>query len=252
MRDCLVVIPARYASTRFPGKVLARLGGRPVVEWCYGAATKARVGPVVVATEDRRVARVVESFGGRVVLTSPNCPSGTDRVHEAARGFTSRFVINLQGDLPLICPRTIRRVAELLRRGGARIATAVVPLRDRRRAADPNVVKAALCGALARRGGCRVLYFSRSPIPYSKNGGSPRFEHLGIYGFERAALERFVRLAPSPLERAEGLEQLRALEAGLAIHAAVVEDLPAAIDTPADLRRARRLLKRLNREKRPL
>ena len=241
--DCLVVIPARFGSTRFPGKALAPLGGRPVVEWCWRAARAARVGPVVVATDDGRVRRAVVAFGGRAVMTPASCASGSDRVACAARGRREPLVINLQGDMPFIRPSTLRKVAELLRRNpAADVATAVTPLRDGRRAADPNVVKAALArGGRTRR---RVLYFSRAPIPFPRDGGrARRFEHLGIYGFRRRALERFVRLKPSPLERCERLEQLRALEDGMTIFAAVVSQRPVAVDTPADLRRAERLLR---------
>lgn len=239
-RDCLVVIPSRYASTRFPGKVLARLAGREVVEWCYQAAKRARLGPVVVATEDRRVAKAVQAFGGEALMTSPRCGSGSDRVHEAAKRYQTPFILNLQGDLPLVSPSTLRRVVKLLRDNPkADIATAVIPLQNPRRAADPNVVKAAL-GAQGR-----ALYFSRSPIPFSRNGRkAPRYEHLGLYAFRRPALARFVRLPPSPLEKAESLEQLRALGDGMSIYAAVVHEPPVAIDTPADLRRAESFLKK--------
>ena len=239
MKDCLVVIPARYASKRFPGKVLALLGGRPVVEWCWRAAVRSGVGPVLVATEDVRVVRRVEAFGGKAVLTSKSCASGSDRVHEAARGRREPLVINLQSDMPFVRPATLRRVAEVLRRRvGADIATAVIPLRDERRAKAPQVVKA----ALARDG--RALYFSRAPIPFPRDGQKiKRFEHLGIYGFRRKALDRFVDLEPTPLELCECLEQLRALENGMTIYAAVVSDTGLAIDTPGDLEQAKRLLR---------
>jgi 3-deoxy-manno-octulosonate cytidylyltransferase (CMP-KDO synthetase) len=243
--ECLVVIPARIGSTRFPAKVLARLGGRAVVEWCWRAARAARVGPVIVATDDERVCRAVAGFGGLAVMTPASCASGSDRVARAARGRREPLVINLQGDTPFIKPSTIRRVAELLRRNPkAEMATAVLPLRDLRREADPNVVKA----ALARDG--RALFFSRAAIPFSRDGGPVlRFEHLGIYGFRRRALERFVRLPATALERCECLEQLRALENGIPIYAAVVTERPLAIDTPADLRRAERMLKGMRKEK---
>ncbi|MFH1724170.1 MAG: 3-deoxy-manno-octulosonate cytidylyltransferase [Elusimicrobiota bacterium] len=236
----LVVIPARHASTRLPGKVLKPLGGIPVVEWVRRSAIRADRGPVVVATDHPDVLHAVERFGGSAVLTSERCSSGTDRVAEAlriveaARGLRFRAVINLQGDEPFIRPATIRRVAALIEKG-ADISTAVVPLSSRRAAADPNVVKA----AVAADGRC--LYFSRSAIPFA-NGVDRRlsFRHIGIYGFTREALRRFVRLRPSPLERAERLEQLRALEDGMTIVAARVADPGIAIDTPADLARARR------------
>jgi 3-deoxy-manno-octulosonate cytidylyltransferase (CMP-KDO synthetase) len=237
--DCLVVIPSRYGSQRFPGKVLAELGGKPIVRWCWEAAVAAKVGQVVVATEDDRVAAAVRAFGGEAVLTSPNCVSGTDRTYEAARHH-KRFtrVINVQGDQPLIKPMTIRKVAELLKKNPkADIATAVMPLEDEERVASPNVVKA----VMNKDGRC--LYFSRSPIPFPRDGGNVRrWEHLGIYGYQRKALERFVKLKPSRLETTEMLEQLRALEDGMSIFAAAVSDVPVAIDTPEDLARAERLL----------
>jgi 3-deoxy-manno-octulosonate cytidylyltransferase (CMP-KDO synthetase) len=243
--DCLVVIPARLGSTRFPAKVLARLGGRSVVEWCWRAARASRVGPVVVAADDERVRRAVAAFGGLAVMTPVSCASGSDRVARAARGRREPLVINLQGDMPFIKPSTLRRVAELLRRNPrADMATAVMPLRDQRREADPNVVKAALAGD------GRALYFSRAPIPFARDGGKPRrFEHLGIYGFRRRCLERFVRLPATPLERCECLEQLRALEDGMSIYAAVVTEQPVAIDTPADLVRAERILRGMRRSR---
>lgn len=243
MSDCLVVIPARIGSTRFPAKVLATLRGRPIVEWCRRAAASAKVGPVVVATDHEKVVHAVEYFGGEAVLTPEGCASGTDRVWAVARERRARFVINLQGDEPLIKTATIRKVAELLRSNpSADIATAVVPLADKRRVEDPNVVKA----ALGRDGRC--LYFSRAAIPYPRRssasaGEKPAyFQHIGIYGFRYPALQRFVGLPPSPLERLECLEQLRALEAGLTIFAVKVSDRTVAIDTPGDMARAARVL----------
>ena len=237
--DCLVVIPARFGSTRFPGKVLALLGGRPVVQWCWQAACAAAVGPVLVATEDERVRRAVTAFGGQAVMTPASCASGSDRVAWAARSRREPFIINLQGDMPFVRPATLRRVAQLLRRDPAvEMATAVTPLPDGPRAADPNVVKAAIAGD------GRALYFSRAAIPFPRDGGKlKRLEHLGIYGFRRQALKRFVSLRPSPLERCECLEQLRALENGMTIHAAIVAEQSVAIDTPADLVRAEALLR---------
>jgi len=247
--DTLVVIPARIGSTRFPGKVLADLGGRPVVEWCRRAAVRAGVGPVVVATEDKKVARTLRALGADVVLTSSKCASGTDRVWEAARrrmNRSIRFVLNLQGDEPFVRPATLRRVVDVLRKKPrCDIATAVVPLERRAQIQDPNVVKA----AMAPDGRC--LYFSRAPIPYPrgihKNGAVGYFKHIGVYGFRKQALRRFVRFPPSPLERRESLEQLRALEKGMSIHAAVVRDETISIDTPEDLERARRFIRRRRR-----
>ena len=241
MKECLVVIPARYGSTRFPGKVLAKLSGQPVVEWCYRAAKAARVGPVLVATEDSRVIKAARAFGAKAVLTSESCVSGTDRVYEAAKPYKTPFVINLQGDCPLMAPATLRRIVALLsQEPRADIATAVIALKEESRALNPNVVKA----VLSAEG--RALYFSRAAIPYPRNCRAPqRFEHLGIYGFRRSSLKRFVNLPASPLEQTESLEQLRALEAGMSIYAAVVKDLPVAIDTPEDLRHAQNLARKL-------
>lgn len=246
MSDFLVVIPARLASTRFPAKVLATLKGRPIVEWCRRAAVAAKVGPVVVATDHAKVRNAVEYFGGEAELTDPALPSGTDRVWAVAKKRKARWVINLQGDEPLIKPATIRKVAELLRkRKDADIGTAVVPLEDPARVADRNVVKA----AMGKDGRC--LYFSRAAIPGSRdgssapvatNGHSSYFQHIGIYGFRFDALRRFVALPPSSLEKRESLEQLRALEDGMSIFAAVVREQTVAIDTMQDLARASRIL----------
>ncbi|MBI4371180.1 MAG: 3-deoxy-manno-octulosonate cytidylyltransferase [Elusimicrobia bacterium] len=238
MSRVLVVIPARMGSTRFPGKVLARLGGRPMVEWCWRAAVAARLGPVLVATESPKVAAAVRGFGGQAVLTPASCPSGSDRVWQAARGRREVLVLNCQGDMPLLSPATLRAVARELKTGRADIATAVIPLSDERRARDPNAVKA------VRSADGRCLYFSRAPVPHPRQGRARRWEHLGVYGYRRAALARFVALGPSPLEKTESLEQLRALEAGMTIRAAVVCDLPVSVDVPADLRRAARILRK--------
>ncbi|MBI5244826.1 MAG: 3-deoxy-manno-octulosonate cytidylyltransferase [Elusimicrobia bacterium] len=248
MKSTLIVIPARLGSTRLPRKVLKPLGGKLVVEWCRQAALKSGIGPVVVATDHPEVLRAVESCGGAAVLTPEDCRSGTDRVYaalcaiERARRRRYPFVINLQGDEPFIRPATIRAVAELLWQG-APMATAVIPMTDPREAGNPSVVKV----ALAASGRC--LYFSRAPIPFRRaadgDGAAPErmHRHIGIYGFARKALERFVRLPPSRLELIESLEQLRALEHGIEIFACRAHGAPLAIDTASDLRRAGRLLK---------
>lgn len=237
----LVVVPARYGSTRFPAKVLAALDGKPIVRWCHDAAKAAQVGETLVATEDARVAEVVRGFGGQAVMTSPDCQSGTDRCREAAKGRRADYVINVQGDQPFIAPETIRSVAKLLQEDRmVDIATAVVPLTDEERLHSPHVVKA----VRTRQGRC--LYFSRSPIPYPRNPASAQaWEHIGIYGFRREALERFVALPASPLEMTESLEQLRALEAGMVISSTIVDETPIAIDTPEDLVRAETFLRRV-------
>lgn len=234
MSKVLTVIPARLGSTRFPKKVLAKLNGKSMVEWCWRAAVSAKLGPVVVAADSKPVADEVRRFGGHVVMTPPSCPSGSDRVWLAAKGRKEAVILNFQGDMPLIQAATLRATVRALSTG-ADIATAVIPLVDAARAKDPNVVKA----VRAVDGTC--LYFSRSAVPH---GTAEKWEHLGLYVYRRAALRRFVELAPSPLERSEKLEQLRALEAGLRIKAAVVDERPVSVDVPADLRRAELLLRR--------
>jgi 3-deoxy-manno-octulosonate cytidylyltransferase (CMP-KDO synthetase) len=243
--DCLIVIPARFGSTRFPGKVLADLGGRSILQWCWENAKKASVGHVLIATENEKVVTAAAAFGAHAVITSSKCVSGSDRVFEASRKHSADFIINIQADQPFLSSRAIKAVANILRKNPkADIATAVIPLKDPKRLANPNVVKA----VMAQSGRC--LYFSRSPIPFFRNGKEPdRFEHLGIYGFRRKTLERFVKLKPAPLEMTESLEQLRALDAGMEIHAAIVSEIPCSIDTPKDLKEAQKILKQMPRLK---
>ena len=237
MSGVLTVIPARMGSTRFPGKVLALLRGRTMVEWCWRAATAAKLGPVIVATDSNLVAETVRRFGGAAIMTPSSCPSGSDRAWLACMNRRETTILNYQGDMPLLKPSTLRAVVKVLTRG-ADISTAVITLPDAKRRRDPNVVKA----VLANDGRC--LYFSRSMVPFGRDGASVKsWEHLGIYAFRRDALRRFVALPPSPLEKAEKLEQLRALEAGMTIRAAVVAERPVAVDVPADLRRAETILR---------
>ena len=242
--DSLIVIPARIGSTRFPKKVLQPLGSIPVIEWCRRAAVKADCGPVVVATDSKEVREIVIRFGGRAVMTPAGCRSGTDRAHAALgpceKIFGRRFasVINVQGDEPFIRPQTIRKVTALVTgKSPAEMATAYFPLRDRRAANDPNRVKT----AVSLKGRC--LYFSRAAIPYGRNASPRFFQHVGIYGFTRNALARFVRYRPTPLEKTESLEQLRALEHGMIVMGARVAETSLSIDTPQDLARAKRWLK---------
>ena len=224
----LTVIPARLGSTRFPRKVLAQLGGRTMIEWCWRAAKSANLGPVLIAVDSKEVAAEVRRFGGTAVMTSPSLPSGSDRVWQAAKNRREPVILNYQGDMPLLKPATLRATVRALSRG-TDIATSVIALNGARRE-DRNVVKA----VLAVTGRC--LYFSRAPVS--------SWEHLGLYAYRRDALKRFVSLPPSPLEKAEKLEQLRALEAGMTIRAAIVAERPVAVDVPADLRRAETMLRR--------
>jgi 3-deoxy-manno-octulosonate cytidylyltransferase (CMP-KDO synthetase) len=235
-----VVIPARYASTRLPGKPLLRETGKYLVQHVYERASRARrAGLVVVATDDPRIAAAVESFGGRVMLTRRDHPSGTDRVAEVAARLDAELVVNLQGDEPLIDPASIDRLFELLEADrAAEMATLAVPLRSAEAWADPNCVK-----VVADAAG-RALYFSRSPIPFVRDGKPdfaarpPRFlQHLGLYAYRRDFLLRLASLPPEPLEQLEKLEQLRVLALGHTIQVGVVEHAGRGVDTYDDYRR---------------
>lgn len=235
----LIVIPARLAATRLPDKPLAMLGDAPMVVQVWRRAREAALGPVLVAAGDAAIADAVLAAGGDAVLTDPDLPSGTDRVHAAvqARDPAGRhgIVINLQGDLPAIPAPAIAAALEPLRVLGSDIGTLAVATLNARERDDPNVVKAIpALGADGRLG--RALYFTRAPAP---SGEGPVWHHVGIYAYRRAALERFVGLPPSPLERRERLEQLRALENGMSIGIACIDAVPAGVDTPEDLARMR-------------
>ncbi len=241
----IVVIPARAASTRLPGKPLADLAGEPMIVHVWRRAVAAGIGPVLVACDGSEIADAVAAAGGEAVLTRLDHASGTDRVFEAVetRDPERRFdvVVNLQGDLPTLDPTALRAVFAPLAEPGVDIATLVAPVSDPGERDDPNVVKAALSFAPGARV-ARALYFSRSPVPWSADEESALFHHIGVYAFRRPALTRFVALAPTPLERRERLEQLRALEAGMRIDAALIDTVPLGVDTPADLERARALM----------
>jgi 3-deoxy-manno-octulosonate cytidylyltransferase (CMP-KDO synthetase) len=243
-RHPVVLIPTRLASTRLPNKPLADIHGAPMIVHCWRRAGEAGVGPVIVACADRPIATAIEAAGGRAVMTRPDHPSGSDRIFEALQGCdpAGEFdaVVNLQGDLPTIDPAAIRAVLTPLAEPAVDIATIAAPIGDPAERDDPNVVKAVLASAPGAATG-RALYFSRAAVPA---GDGPLYHHIGLYAYRRAALARFVALPPSPLERRERLEQLRALEAGMRIDVALVDTVPLGVDTPADLARARELLAR--------
>jgi 3-deoxy-manno-octulosonate cytidylyltransferase (CMP-KDO synthetase) len=238
----LIVIPARMASTRLPGKPLADIHGSPMIVHVWRRALAAQAGPVVVACAERAIADVIERAGGRTVLTEPALPSGSDRVHEAVSRLDPErrhdVVVNLQGDLPLLDPALVRAVLAPLDDPAVDIATLASPMREDWERTSPDVVKVAAGFAPGARI-ARALYFSRNLIP---SGEGPHYHHIGIYAFRRAALERFVALPPAPIERRERLEQLRALDAGMRIDVALVDAAPMGVDTPDDLARARALL----------
>ncbi len=241
-----VIIPARYASTRFPGKPLADVRGKPMVVRVAERARASGADEVLVATDHAGIARAAERHGFEAVMTRKSHASGTDRIAEvvAKRRYSgARIVVNVQGDEPLIEPALVRQVAaDLARHGGAVMATACHPIRDARELGNPNVVKV----ALDREG--YALYFSRAPIPWARNEfkrglsrvppGLPAYRHLGIYAYRSAFLRTFTRMKPVAIERFEALEQLRALAHGYRIHCIVTRSAPhPGVDTPADLKR---------------
>ena len=238
----IVIIPARMASVRLPGKPLAPIGGRAMVLHVRDRAVEAGFASVVVACDDPQIADIVRADGGSAVLTEPTLPSGSDRVHAACESLdpSGRFeiVINLQGDLPTIGPVDLASVLTPLVEPAFDIATLVAPITSDDEARSPSVVKAA-CSFENGEVVAPAPYFSRAAIPWGKG---PLWHHVGVYAFRRAALRRFVSLPPSGLERREGLEQLRAIEAGMRIGCARIGAAPFGVDTPDDLERARRAL----------
>jgi 3-deoxy-manno-octulosonate cytidylyltransferase (CMP-KDO synthetase) len=231
LHDTLVVIPARHASTRLPGKPLRLLRGRPLVLHAWSAARDAGFAHVVVATDDERVARVVRDAGGEAEMTSADHPSGTDRVAEVARRRKADVVLNLQGDEPRPDAALLRALCAAVREG-EELATAAAPLVSDALRADPSVVKV-VCDVSGH-----ALYFSRAAIPAahpSSNATPPTYGHLGVYAFRRETLLRFVSLPPSRLEMLEGLEQLRALENGIRIRVLRAPVFTRGVDTEADL-----------------
>lgn len=241
------VIPSRWGSTRFPGKSLAPVGGKPLLAWVVERARQAkRLAEILVATDDARIAAAAESFGVAVALTSPDHPSGTDRIAEAIRGRDADVVVNVQGDEPLIDPALIDRVAgTLLDAADWDMATAAAPIRSAEELHNSDVVKV----VRARDG--RALYFSRSVIPHVRGAaaGHPpvpgaHFRHIGLYGYRRAFLERLVREPPCALENLEKLEQLRALDLGCRMAVLDTEAFGIGVDSPADVPKAEALLRR--------
>jgi 3-deoxy-manno-octulosonate cytidylyltransferase (CMP-KDO synthetase) len=243
MTSCLIVIPSRLKATRLPNKPLADIAGEPMIVHVWRRAVEADCGPVLVATDAEQVRDAVLAAGGEAVMTRPDHASGSDRVFEAVlchdKAAKAETIVNLQGDLPTLDPALVRACLHARREGGADIGTiAAEILRDEERT-DPNVVK--MIGTkLPGSSVLRALYFTRASAPY---GDGPLYHHIGIYAYSRTALERFVSLPPSPLERRERLEQLRALEAGMLIHVGLVDTVPLGVDTPPDLERARELLR---------
>ncbi|MFT0877565.1 3-deoxy-manno-octulosonate cytidylyltransferase [Rhodopseudomonas sp. G2_2311] len=237
----LVLIPARMAATRLPGKPLLDIAGLPMVVQVLRRAQAAEIGRVAVATDTPEIAAAVTAHGGEVVMTRSDHPSGSDRIFEALQTLDPErkieTVINLQGDFPTIRPEQIGAVLGPLADPAVDIATLAAEIHTEEEATNPNVVK--VIGSPLAPDRLRALYFTRATAPW---GDGPRYHHIGLYGYRRAALERFVALPPSPLELREKLEQLRALEAGMRIDVGIVDTVPRGVDTPADLETARRVI----------
>ena len=241
-RNPVVVIPARMAARRFPDKPLADLLGEPMIVHVWRRAVAADIGPVLVACGDVAIAEAIRSVGGEAVMTDASLPSGSDRVHAAIQqadpGRAHDAVINVQGDLPTLEPGAVAAALAPLAEPDVDIATLATRITEDDERTDPNVVKVVLALADGATVG-RALYFSRATVPA---GDGPLYHHIGLYAYRREALDRFVALPESGLERRERLEQLRALEAGMRIDAALVDSVPLGVDTPADLARARSIL----------
>ena len=242
-QDVVILIPARMAATRLPGKPLADIAGRPMIAHVLDRAVAAGIGPVYVATDAPEIAAAVEKAGGRALMTRRDHVSGSDRICEALElipaGRNAAIIVNVQGDLPTIDPADIRAALAPLADPTVDIATLAAEIRAADERTNPNVVKVVGSPVGPRR--LRALYFTRATAPY---GEGPLYHHVGLYAYRRPALEKFVRLPQSALERREKLEQLRALEAGLRIDVALVDSVPLGVDTPAELEAARAALAR--------
>jgi 3-deoxy-manno-octulosonate cytidylyltransferase (CMP-KDO synthetase) len=241
MANPIVIIPARMASTRLPSKPLADIHGEPMIAHVWRRAMEADVGPVLVAADEAAIVQAIEAVGGRAILTRADHASGSDRIFEALNAFDGEarhdVIVNVQGDLPTIAVSAVRAAVRPLDDDEVDIATLATPITRALERDDPNVVKAV--GTEVAPGRLRALYFTRASAPW---GEGPLLHHIGLYAYRREALARFVALPPSPLERREKLEQLRALEAGMRIDIALVDTPPLGVDTPRDLERARQML----------
>lgn len=238
----IVLIPSRLASTRLPNKPLADIHGTPMIVHVWRRAMEADLGPVFVAAGDVEIVGAVEAAGGKAILTSPDLPSGSDRIYEALQQVdpdrTYDSIVNVQGDLPTIEGTAVQRAFAPLSNPAVDISTLATIISDPDEVNNPNVVKA-IAGFSKNQSICRALYFTRATAP---TGDGPLYHHIGLYAYKRDALEKFVKAPPSVLEQREKLEQLRALELGLRIDIALVDTMPLGVDTSADLEKARRML----------
>ncbi|ESQ80755.1 3-deoxy-manno-octulosonate cytidylyltransferase [Asticcacaulis sp. YBE204] len=237
----IILIPARMASTRLPNKPVADLNGEPMIVAVWRRAVEAEVAPVWVATDTVEIAEAIRAVGGNAVMTRVDHPSGSDRIFEAITNIDPDAeydaLLNVQGDLPTVTPETIRAILKPLETPEVDVSTAVAVIHSEEERTASSVVK--MVGTPIGERRFRALYFTRTTAPW---GEGPLYHHIGLYGWRRSALERFVKLPPSPLELREKLEQLRALEAGMRIDAVEVDEVPLGVDTAADLDRARLML----------
>ncbi|HEX2966082.1 MAG TPA: 3-deoxy-manno-octulosonate cytidylyltransferase [Syntrophorhabdaceae bacterium] len=239
----VIVIPARYASTRLPAKPLIEIGGKPIIQWVYERASASRLkDQIIIATDDKRIYEAAAKFGAEAVMTSQSCRSGTDRVYQALEGREGDIVVNVQGDEPFIRADMVDTLFSSIEKDKLNMATLCCPLSDEAEANDPNTVKVVIDKDSF------ALYFSRAPIPFVRGQRrAPLYKHIGIYGFERSFLEQFVFLSKSRLEETESLEQLRVLENGYKIKVITTQYSGFGIDTEADLERAQIFLSNLPR-----
>ena len=242
MSDPLIVIPSRLAATRLPDKPLADINGMPMIVHVWRRAIEAGIGPVIVATDSEAIVKVIEAAGGIAIMTRADHPSGSDRIFEAIERHDPDgrhdLIVNVQGDLPSIDPAAVQASILPLADPAVDLATICAMILRKEERTNPNVVK--LVGSEIGPSRLRALYFTRATAPW---GDGPLYHHIGLYAYRRKALQRFITLAPSPLEKREKLEQLRALEAGMRIDAMIIDGVPLGVDTPEDLARARELLK---------
>lgn len=239
MTKCIALIPARFEASRFPGKLLADLAGKTVLQRTFEAVRESGLfTEVVVVCDDARIENHIQELGGKTFRSMAMHESGSDRIAEAARHLDADILVNVQGDEPFISTTHLQAVLKLFESDAVQIASLVTPILDPARYLDPNCVKVVLDQQH------RALYFSRAPIPYLREGGiqTTAYQHIGIYGFRKQTLLHFTSLLPSPLELSEKLENLRMLENGIPVHMAIVEENKPGIDTPQDLEMAKRIL----------
>ena len=240
MSDTIILIPARLAATRLPGKPLLDINGEPMIVHVLRRAQAAKIGEVVVATDSEPVLAAVEKGGGRAVMTRADHPSGSDRIYEALTDLDPerrlQTIVNVQGDLPTIAPNDIKAALGPLEDHAVDISTLAAVIKDDAELGNPNVVK-----AIGEKTSARRLH-ARSFTRASASGAGPHYHHIGLYAYRRVALEKFVKLPPSENEKREKLEQLRALDAGMRIDVAIVDSVPLGVDTPEDLQKARQIL----------